>query len=105
VIVFHALARREMVFDQSRANSGNLIRANRGAHATAADGHAAHDSSLGNRTGEWDHEIGIVVLRVQREGAEVSDFMARGAKLLRKGALQLKSAMIGTDSDMHFLLF
>ena len=35
-----------------------------GAHATAADGHAAHYRSLGNRTGEGDHEIGIVVLRV-----------------------------------------
>src|SRR5579872_363083 len=81
VIVLDALPRREMIFDQSCANARNLIGANRGAYTTAADGHAAHNFSAGNGTGEGNHEIRIIVLRVQREGPKIGDLMSRGAKL------------------------
>ena len=84
VVVFDALPRREMIFDQGRANACNLIGADRRADAAAADGHAAHHLPLGNRTGEGDHEIRIVILRIQREGAKIGDFMSRGAKLAGK---------------------
>ena len=84
VIVFDALPRREMIFDQGRANARNLIGADRGANPAAANRYAAHYFSFGNRAGEGDHEIRIVILRVQREGSKIGDFMARGAKLLRK---------------------
>ena len=73
-----------MIFDQGRANARDLVGADRCPDAAAADGHAAHYLSLGHRTGQRDDEIRIIILRVQREGPKIGDFMSRGAKLFGK---------------------
>ena len=84
VIVFDALTGRKVIFDQGGANARYLIGANCRAHAAAADGDSAHNFSAGNRPGEGNHEIRIIVLRVQSEGSKIGYYMRCGAKPLRK---------------------
>ena len=75
VIVLDALLRREMVVDERRADARNLVGADRGADAAAADRHAALHLSRDHGLGERNDEVGIVVAGIQSVRAEVDDFM------------------------------
>ena len=76
MIVLDALLRGEMVVDERRADACDLVGADRGANAAAADRHAALYLSRNHGLGERHDEVGIVVLRIQRVCAEIHDLVA-----------------------------
>ena len=63
VIVLDALPRREMVVDETGADAGHFVGADRRADAAAADRHAAFDLARDDCLAERHDEIGIVVVR------------------------------------------
>jgi hypothetical protein len=51
--------------------------------------------------GEWDDEVGIVIVGGKTMSTEIDDLMLRGAELAGQFLLQAKSTVIGGDSDSH----
>ena len=92
-----------MVVDQTGADALDLVGAHRRANAAAADREAAIHFPSSHGSGEWNDEVGIVVVVVQLVRAEVNDFMARRAELSSQLLLQTKSAVIGGNSYAHGL--
>src|SRR5262245_27034743 len=90
-----------MVMDQGRTNARNLVRADRGPHATAADGHAALERPRRHRLGERDNEVGIVVVRLQRVGAEIDDVVSGSSEPCDQLLFRLEPALIGGNSHLH----
>ena len=66
VVVFDALPSREHVMDQPGADTGNLVDCYAGADAAATERHTTLDLARGERSGQGDDEIGIVVREVKR---------------------------------------
>src|SRR6478752_701490 len=54
VVILDALARGEMIFDERRANAGDLVRTDRDADAAAAQRDTAFDLATGDGAGEGD---------------------------------------------------
>jgi len=81
VIVLDALLGREMVVNQAGADTLDLVGAHRRANAAAADREAAIHFPRCHRSGEWNDEVGIVVVVVQLVSTEINDLVARGAEL------------------------
>jgi hypothetical protein len=81
MVVFDSLSRREMIVNQARADADNLVCAHGGADTAAANGHAAFDLPGGDRPGEVNDKIGIVVARIQAVSPNVDQFMRRFAKM------------------------
>jgi hypothetical protein len=101
MIVFGSLPSREMVVDQTSANTRNLVGADRGADSAAAHSHAPIHLSPRHRLRERNDKVGIVVLRVQSIRAEIHDFMPGRAELRRQLFLQGKTPVIRCHSDPH----
>ena len=87
--------------DQRGTDTRKLVRADRGAHTAAADGHAALDRARRHRFGERDDEVRVVVVRAQLVGPEIDDVVAGGAKLRDQIRFQAKAPVIGGDSHAH----
>ena len=81
---------REAVGDQGRAHAGDLVGRDAGADAAAAHGDAARDLAGRHRAREGDHEVGVVVPRVENGGAEVDDVVARCGQQGAQMLLELK---------------
>ena len=77
VVVFHALVRGEVVANEAGANAWNLVGANFGADAAAADRDAALHLPGRNGASERNDKIGIVVAGDEAVRSEVDDFMSR----------------------------
>lgn len=75
VIILHPLPGREVVRDQARADSRNLVGAHCRANAAAANRHSAFYLTRRNSPGQRENEVRIVVTRVQLEGSEFDNFM------------------------------
>jgi len=103
VIVLDALPGREMVVDQTGADTLDLVGAHRRANAAAADREAAIHFPPYHRSGEWNDEVGIVVVGAQRVSAEINDLVPRRAELSNQLLLQTKSAVISGNSYAHKL--
>src|ERR1700676_5242290 len=88
VVVFDALARREVVAPQSGADSLDFVRTHRSPHAAAADSHSALDLPSGHIAGERDDEIGIIIARVKSMRPEIDDLMPRLAETSNQFFLQ-----------------
>ena len=73
VVVLHALPRGEDVVDEPGANPVDLVGRDAGADAAAAERHTTLDLAGGERSGQGNYEIGVVVREVQRMRAEVED--------------------------------
>src|SRR5262249_49799067 len=101
VIVFDSLSRRKVIVNQSGPGPRNLVRADRGAHAAAADGHSALHRARRHRAGEWDDEVRIVVVGAQLVRAEVDDVVSGGAQSPRQVLLQCKAPVISRDAHAH----
>ena len=85
--------------DQARPHAGDLVRDNAGAHAAAADGHAAVDLSASHRSDQGHDKIRIVVVRRRLAVAEVEHFVASPAQHLDQIFLQRKTSVVGGDPD------
>jgi hypothetical protein len=103
VIVLNALPGREMVVDQTSADTLDLVGAHRRADAAAADRKAAIHFLSYHRSREWNDEVGIVIVGAQRVSAEIDDLMARSAELSNQLLLQTESAVVGGNSYTHSL--
>jgi hypothetical protein len=79
VVVLDALLRGEVVVNERRADACDLVGADRRAHAAAADRHAALYLSRDHGTRKRDDEVGIVVVRIERVGAEIHDLVPRSS--------------------------
>ena len=90
VVVLDALRRGEMVMDQPRPDTRNLVRADRGPHTAAADRHAALHRACRYGLSERDDEVRIVVIRAQLVGAEIDDVVSGGTELRQQVFLQLE---------------
>src|SRR5262249_50362277 len=103
VIVLDPLPGREVVVDQRRTDTLDLVGAHGRADTAAADRHAALHRARRHGPRQWDDEVRIVVVGLERVPAEVDDLVAGGAKPAGQLLLQRESAVIGRDSDTHAL--
>src|SRR5262249_56759626 len=91
----------EWAVNQPGGDTGNFVRPAGAPHATAAEGHAALERPRRHRLGERNDEVGIVVVRLQRIGAEIDDVVSGGAKPFDELLFQLEPAVIGGNSQAH----
>ena len=103
VVVLDALPGREMVVNQSGANTLNLVGADRSVNATAADRDATIHFPSNHGLTEWDNEIGIIVVRRQLVSAEIDDLVPGRAEMSDQFLFQTKPAVIGGNSYAHVL--
>src|SRR5215831_4999646 len=75
VIIFDTLMGGEMIVDESGANALHFVGTHRGADATAANSQASIHVAGGDGIREKNHEVGIIVSRVQGIGTEVHHLM------------------------------
>ena len=101
VVILHALLRREVVVDERGADARDLVGADRRADAASADGHAAFDRPRHDGAGERDHEVRIVVVRVEGVGAEIDDPCPAERRCATFSSCFAEAAVIGRDSDAH----
>ncbi len=101
MIVLDALPGGKLVMDQRGTNTRNLVGADRGAHAAAADRHPALDRPRRHGLGQRDDEVRIVVVRVQLVRTEIDDVVPGRAKPRDQIPFQAKPPMIGGNSHVH----
>ena len=104
VVMFDTLMGRVMLDNQSRTNAWYLVRANRGADSAATHRHTAFDCAGRYGSRERNHEIGIIVCRIQTVRAEFHQLVTRLSKMIRQLLLQLITAVIGRDPYSHVLI-
>ncbi len=104
VVILDALARREIVFDQARANAFDFVGADRSANAAAAYGDAAFKLAFSNGAGEGNDEVRVIIGGVEHGGAEVNDFVAGGLEARGEFLFEFKSAVVGCDSNAHIIM-
>jgi hypothetical protein len=83
VVVLNALVSGEHVMDETRAHTGNLVGADGGSHATAAERYSTINRAGGYGPGQWDNVIRVIVSGAQLMSAEVHDLVARASEQLR----------------------
>ncbi len=76
VVVLHALVCGVGIVAHAGANAGNLVGRDADAHARAADENAARGFAALDGQADALGKVGIVVLRLDFECAQVEDFMA-----------------------------
>jgi len=81
VVVLDPLPGGKVIMDQRGTNTRHLVGADGGAHAAAADGHAALDRPRRHSLGERDDEVRIVVVWTQLVRPEIDDVVSRCAEL------------------------
>src|SRR5262245_475524 len=101
VVVFDPLSRGKVVMNQSGTDARNLVGADRGPDAAAANGDSALHGARRNRLGERDDEVRIVVVRAHLVRSEIDDIVSDGAETRGQVLLQLESPVIGRDSHVH----
>lgn len=101
VVVFNALARGEIIFNETGAGAFNFIGADGRADAAAAYGDAAFHFAVGNGAGEGNNEVRIIVGGIKDGRAEVGDLMAGILEARGECLFEFKSAVVGCDSDAH----
>jgi len=101
VVVLDPLLGGEMVVHQRGAHAWHLIGADRGAHAAAADRHAAIHLPGRHGPGQGDHEVGIVVARIEAMGAEIDHLVPRPANAGGQFLFQCEAAVIGGNAHAH----
>jgi hypothetical protein len=101
VIVFHALPRGEMIFNQASVHARDLIGGDTRAHTATTDGQAAFDFAGSDRSRQRDDEIGIIVGGHQAVRSEVDYFVSRRAEAVGQILLQVEPAVIGCYSYAH----
>src|ERR1051326_4457381 len=87
-----------MIADQSRANSGNLVCADRRSDAAAAHRDAAIHFAGCHGLRERDDKIGIIVCRFQAVRAIIGDVVPGTSEAGHQTFLQFIPAVIGGDS-------
>jgi hypothetical protein len=103
VIILDSLSGGEVIADQTGSNARNLVGADCGAHAAAANGYPALHIARRHLPGEWGDKIGIVVPRIQTISPEVDYLVTRRRQARKQIFLQPKPTVIGRDSKTHIL--
>jgi len=104
VVVLNPLVRRKVVVDQRRAHPGYLVGGDGGAHPAGAQGDAALDLPGGDRPGQGDHEVGIVVFGIEMRRAEVQHLVPLAGKGLAQPLLEGEAAVVRRDAkERHHL--
>jgi hypothetical protein len=104
VIVLHALFGGEVVVDEAGADAGDLVGADGGSDAAAADGDAAFAGPGGDGAGQGENKVWVVIVGVQALGAEVHEVVAGGEHSGHEFLFEGKSAVICGYSDTHGLV-
>src|SRR5262249_37888702 len=101
VIVLNPLPGREVVVNDRGANAWDLVGTDRSAETTPADRHATPYLYRHHRPRQRDHEVRIVVARVQAMRPEIDDLMPRGAEMGEQLFLQTIATVIGGNTYTH----
>src|SRR5262245_20295310 len=101
VVVFDPLSRGKVVMNQSGTGARNLVGADRGADAAAANGDSTLHGARRHRLSERDDEVRIVVVGAQLVRSKINDIVSGGAETRGQILLQLESPVIGRDSHVH----
>src|SRR5215470_11836286 len=104
VIVLDPLAGREMIVDQRSTDARDLVGTHRCPDTAAADRYAAFDLPCRDGVAEWGYKVRIVVVRAQTVRTEIDDLMASRTKLRDQFLLQAEPAVIGGNTDAHFVV-
>ena len=91
----------ENIVDEPGTRTGNFIRRDGRSHAAAAEGYSTVHLSGGDRPGEGDDEVGVVIFGVHLMCAEVHDLVSRATQRLRYLPFQGKASMVRCDSHAH----
>ena len=76
------------------------------------DGHAGPDTAAthgqpplhlagGHGPGQGHDKVRVIISRAVLEGAEILDFVPHAPELLQQVLLELKTAMVRSDADLH----
>ena len=90
VIVLDALPGREVVVDQSRADSAHLVCAYGSAHATAADRHSTLDFRCCEGASQRKNIVRIVIALIEGVCAEIDNLMSCSPKPRDQLSFKLK---------------
>jgi hypothetical protein len=101
IVVFDSLHGSEVIVNDRCANAWNLVRTHRGANSAAADRYATLDISGGDRAGQRNDEIGVVVGRIHDMRAEIDYLMSRRAQLGDELLFQAEPAVIRRNTNAH----
>src|ERR1044071_10087226 len=103
VIIFDTLPRRKMVFDQRGVCALDLVGTDGGADTASTNCNAAVHHPCHDRPGQWNDEVGVIIVRRQLVGAKIDYLVTHRTKLCGQFLLQLKPAVIGGDSNAHIV--
>src|SRR5262249_41156985 len=101
VIIFDTLAGGEMIFEEPRASPRHFVGTYRRADSTTANSHASIHLTGHDGLRERDHEVGIIVRRVQAMRAEVHHLVTSRMKFGHNFFFESEASMIGGDSNSH----
>src|SRR5712671_4391948 len=90
-----------MILNEARPNALDLVGTDRRPDAATTNRHAAVNLSRRHRLRERDDEVGIIVVRLGSVRTEIHDLMRGCAELDENFLLQMKPAMIGSDTNTH----
>ncbi len=75
IVVLDALMRRKIFLNQAGSNPGHFVRGDGHPNPAATDAHAAIHRPGGNRPGQRDYKIWIIVVRLQLAVAKIGYFI------------------------------
>lgn len=87
--------------DEPGSHPGYLVCGNRRADTAAAQSDPARNVPTGDRAGERNNEIRVVVVVLGMVGSEVDDLVTGFAQRSRYLLLESEAAMIGGNPDAH----
>jgi hypothetical protein len=80
IIVLNALMRRKIFINQASPNTDNFIRGKGRADPAATDAYASIHGPGGNRTGQGNDKVRVIIIRLQLPVAEVGDLVTSFAQ-------------------------
>jgi hypothetical protein len=104
IVILDSLLSREMIVNECGADADNLVGANGGANAAAADCYTANYITRGYSSGKRNYYVRIVVFGIQLMGAEIDDIMPRCAQLPQQLFFESESPVIGGYSYSHLII-
>ena len=104
VIVLDALTRRKRFANQARADARHFVSGHASAHSAATDGDAPLHAANRNGARQRNDKIRIIIIRPGHRIPKINDLPTRRTQHSSQMRLELKSAMIGGNSNQPGLL-
>ena len=85
--------------NETRADTGDLVRGDRCANSTTTDGHASFHVSASNGASQWHDIIQIIIVELRVSVSEIDYFITGLTQLLGEELFQFKAAVVGGNAN------